>query len=188
MANTDEDIPALDRVTISSQLAGILAALRRNEQALQRDLKAMESAILEKVGQEIARLGYEIGGLRTRTDQQEHDINSLGKQVREEVVAVRDNARKFGLIMGVGAAVAGSAVTMGAVWYNQVTDPRQHVLGVLEARAAVIMTADDECRRLGRILADGTGRASIACINERMTGYPKASRQEADMARWLAAP
>lgn len=165
---------------ILSRINGLLTAVNRQQGIFEKEIKKAETAILEKVGAEMATQGYEIGRLRERADRLEADLSKIADKLRDVSGVAKDNSRKMVLAGSVVGVVLGTGGTLSVSDILGGSGPPDY-----EERASAIVDAAARCNT-DDDMADINGKRvpSVRCVNMWLDGK-HAGRYEIDTAlRW----
>jgi len=182
----------VDTDTLLARIGGVLKAVERQGQVFEREIKKAETAILERVGTEMATQGYEIGRLRERADRMELDLRQLADNLREVGGTAKDNSRKMilaGSIIGVVLGTGGT-LSVGDMMGLLRTPVEAQQAESYEVRASAVVDAAAHCKSdEDTTESAGTGRnPTVRCVNQWLAG-PHASQFEIRVAReWAAGP
>ena len=175
----------MDTETLLARIGGVLKAVERQGKVFEREIKKAETAILERVGTEMATQGYEIGRLRERADRMEIDLRSLADNLREVGGTAKDNSRRMilagsliGVVLGTGGTLSVGDM-MGML--RTPTEARQEQS--YEVRASAVVDAAARCTSDADTTSQGTARVpTVRCVNRWLAGA-HASQYEIRLAR-----
>ena len=175
----------MDTETLLARIGGVLKAVERQGQVFEREIKKAETAILERVGTEMATQGYEIGRLRERADRMELDLRQLADNLREVGGTAKDNSRKMilaGSIIGVVLGTGGTLSVGDMMGVLRTPAEAQHAESY-EVRASAVVDAAAHCKSDDDTTTLGSARTpTVRCVNRWLAG-PHASQFEIRVAR-----